>query len=53
MSDHELSDVVGDPNMPIVSNLTSHETGRQRHPAADKAIWAFLQTVPPVEKGNR
>lgn len=76
----------GDPNMPIVANLTPHETGLKDWTEADfiralregkrqdgtaisefmpwraygqmgdselKAIWAYLQTVPSVEKGNR
>ena len=76
----------GDPNMPIVANLTPHETGlrnwteddfmramregrrkdgselsaympwrayRQMSDAELKAIWAYLRTVPAVEKGNR
>ena len=78
--------VAGDPNMPIVANLTPHETGLKGWTESDfiralregkrkdgteilpqmpwkaygqmsdvelKAIWAYLQTVPPVEKGNR
>lgn len=76
----------GDPNMPIVANITPHETGLKDWTEADfiramregkrkdgrelsrympwkaylqmsdaelKAIWAYLQTVPAVEKGNR
>ncbi|MGH6891002.1 MAG: c-type cytochrome [Dongiaceae bacterium] len=76
----------GDPNMPIVANITPHETGLNNWTEADfiralregkrkdgtaiseympwraygqmsdaelKAIWAYLRTVPPVEKGNR
>ncbi len=75
----------GDPNMPIVANITPHETGLkdwteedfiralregkrkdgtaisnympwraygQMSDAELKAIWAYLRTVPPVEKGN-
>ena len=78
--------IQGDPNMPIVANLTPHETGLkgwteedflralhegkrkdgsaiseympwnaygQMSDAELKAIWAYLQTVPAVEKGNR
>jgi mono/diheme cytochrome c family protein len=78
--------VAGDPNMPIVANLTPHETGLKGWTESDfiralregkrkdgtgilpqmpwkaygqmsdvelKAIWAYLQTVSPVEKGNR
>jgi mono/diheme cytochrome c family protein len=78
--------IQGDPNMPIVANLTPHETGLKDWTEADfiralregkrkdgrqlsgympwkaygqmsdaelKAIWAYLRTVPPVEKGNR
>jgi mono/diheme cytochrome c family protein len=77
--------VAGDPNMPIVPNITPHETGLKGWSEADffralregkrkdgsailpqmpwkaygqmkdvelKALWAYLQTVPPVEKGN-
>jgi len=77
--------VAGDPNMPIVANITPHETGLKGWTEADlfralregkrkdgtailpqmpwkaygqmkdvelKALWAYLQTVPPVEKGN-
>jgi len=77
--------VAGDPNMPIVANLTPHETGLKGWTEADfiralregrrkdgttiltampwkaygqmndvelKALWAYLQTVPPVAKGN-
>ena len=75
----------GDPDMPIVANITPHETGlkgwsendfiralregkRKDGTAIDnampwkvygqmtdteiKAVWAYLQTVPPLEKGN-
>jgi len=78
--------VTGDPNMPIVANLTPHETGLKGWTEADffralregkrkdgteilpqmpwktygrmndvelKALWAYLQTVPPLAKGNR
>jgi mono/diheme cytochrome c family protein len=78
--------VAGDPNMPIVANLTPHETGLKDWTEADffralregrrkdgssinpampwkaygqmtdtelKAVWAYLRTVPPVEKGHR
>jgi len=78
--------VSGDPNMPIVANLTPHETGLKGWTEADfiralregkrkdgtdilpampwkaygqmndvelKAIWAYLQTVPALAKGNR
>jgi mono/diheme cytochrome c family protein len=78
--------VAGDPNMPIVANLTTHETGLKGWTEADflralregkrkdgtdiltampwkaygqmndvelKALWAYLQTVPSVPKGNR
>jgi mono/diheme cytochrome c family protein len=77
--------VAGDPNMPIVANLTPHETGLSGWTETDffralregrrkdgtdikpqmpwkaygqmkdvelKALWAYLQTVPPVAKGN-
>ena len=77
--------VAGDPNMPIVANLTPHETGlrgwteadflrairegkrkdgtdikpqmpwqtyRQMNDVELKALWAYLQTVPAVAKGN-
>jgi mono/diheme cytochrome c family protein len=77
--------VDGDPNMPIVANLTPHETGLKEWTEADfiralregrrkdgsainpampwkaygqmsdtelKAVWAYLLTVPPVEKGH-
>jgi mono/diheme cytochrome c family protein len=77
--------LAGDPDMPIVANLTPHETGLKGWVEADfirairegkrkdgtdisrmmpwqaygrmtdtelKAIWAYLQTVPPREKGN-
>ena len=75
----------GDPDMPIVANLTPHETGLKGWSESDffralregkrkdgsainpmmpwkaygqmsdtelKAVWAYLQTVPPMEKGN-
>ena len=78
--------VSGDPNMPIVANLTPHETGLKGWTEGDflralregkrkdgtdilpqmpwkvygqmndvelKALWAYLQTVPPLAKGNR
>jgi cytochrome c553 len=78
--------VAGDPNMPIVANLTPHETGLSGWTEADfvralregkrkdgtdilpqmpwraygqmkdvelKALWAYLQTVPAIAKGNR
>ena len=78
--------VAGDPNMPIVANITPHETGLKGWTEADflralregkrkdgtdikpqmpwrvygqmsdvelKAVWAYLQTVPPLPKGNR
>jgi mono/diheme cytochrome c family protein len=78
--------IQGDPNMPIVANLTPHGSGLkdwteanfiramregkrkdgrelsgympwraygQMSDAELKAIWAYLQTVPAVEKGNR
>jgi mono/diheme cytochrome c family protein len=78
--------VAGDPNMPIVANLTPHETGLKGWTEADffralregkrkdgtdvlpqmpwkaygqmndvelKALWAYLQTVPAMEKGKR
>jgi mono/diheme cytochrome c family protein len=77
--------LVGDPDMPIVANLTPHETGLKTWSESDfiralregkrkdgtaintmmpwkayrqmtdtelKAMWAYLQTVPAVEKGN-
>ncbi len=77
--------VAGDPNMPVVANITPHETGLKGWTEADffralregrrkdgteilpqmpwkaygqmtdvelKALWAYLQTVPPMEKGN-
>jgi mono/diheme cytochrome c family protein len=77
--------LAGDPDMPIVANLTPHETGLKSWNEADfiralregkrkdgtainpvmpwksygqmsdtelKAVWAYLQTVPPMEKGN-
>jgi mono/diheme cytochrome c family protein len=76
----------GDPHMPIVANLTPHETGLRDWTEADfiramregkrkdgtaiseympwkaygqmgdaelRAIYAYLRTVPPLEKGNR
>ena len=78
--------VAGDPNMPLVPNITPHETGLKGWTEADffralregkrkdgtelrpqmpwraygqmsdveiKALWAYLQTVPAVEKGKR
>ena len=78
--------VAGDPNMPIVANITPHETGLKGWTEADfiramregkrkdgtdllpqmpwkaygqmtdvelKALWAYLETVPAVEKGKR
>jgi mono/diheme cytochrome c family protein len=75
----------GDPDMPIVGNITPHETGLKGWSEGDfihalregkrkdgsainvmmpwkaygqmsdtelKAVWAYLQTVPPREKGN-
>jgi mono/diheme cytochrome c family protein len=78
--------VAGDPNMPIVANLTPHETGLKDWTEADfiralregkrkdgtelrpqmpwkaygqmsdvelKAVWAYLQTLPAIRKGNR
>jgi mono/diheme cytochrome c family protein len=78
--------VAGDPNMPIVANLTPHETGLQGWTEADfframregkrkdgadilpqmpwkaygqmndvelQALWAYLQTLSPIPKGNR
>ncbi len=77
--------VAGDPNMPVVANITPHETGLKGWTEADflralregkrkdgtdikpqmpwaaygqmndvelKALWAYLQTVAPVPKGN-
>ena len=77
--------VAADPNMPLVANLTPHETGLRGWTEADfiralregkrkdgtailtampwkaygqmndvelKALWAYLQTVPPMPKGN-
>jgi mono/diheme cytochrome c family protein len=77
--------VAGDPNMPIVANLTPHETGLKGWTEMDffralregkrkdgtdilpqmpwkaygkmndvelKALWAYLQTVAPLAKGN-
>ncbi len=77
--------LAGDPDMPIVANITPHETGLKSWSEADfiralregkrkdgtsiskmmpwqgygqmtdtelKAVWAYLQTVPPREKGN-
>ena len=78
--------LAGDPAMPIVANLTPHETGLKDWTEADfiralregkrpdgsaiseympwkaygnmndtelKAIWAYLRTLEPVEKGSR
>lgn len=78
--------LVGDPNMPIVANLTPHATGLQAWTEEDffralregirkdgtpispmmpwrayaqmtdseiKAVWAYLRTIPAVEKGLR
>jgi cytochrome c553 len=78
--------VPGDPHMPIVANLTPHETGLKSWSEADfvralregkrpdgsaiseympwqayaslsdtqiKAIWAYLHSLEPVEKGRR
>jgi mono/diheme cytochrome c family protein len=78
--------VAGDPNMPLVANLTPHETGLKGWTEADffralregkrkdgtdilpqmpwkaygqmkdvelKALWTYLQAVPPVAKGSR
>jgi len=77
--------IAGDPNMPVVANITPHETGLKGWTEADffralregkrrdgtdikpqmpwaaygqmrdvelKALWAYLQTVQPVPKGN-
>jgi cytochrome c553 len=77
--------LAGDPDMPIVANLTPHETGLKSWSEGDfiralregkrkdgtdinkmmpwqaygqmtdtelKAVWAYLRTVPPREKGN-
>jgi mono/diheme cytochrome c family protein len=77
--------ISGDPNMPIVANLTPHETGLKGWTETDffralrdgkrkdgtdilpqmpwkaygqmndvelKALWTYLQAVPPVAKGN-
>jgi hypothetical protein len=77
--------LAGDPDMPIVANLTPHETGLKTWSESDfiramregkrsngteiskmmpwqaygrmtdtelKAMWAYLQTVPALEKGN-
>jgi mono/diheme cytochrome c family protein len=77
--------IAGDPNMPIVANITPHETGLKGWTEADflralregkrrdgtdilpqmpwkaygqmkdvelKALWAYLQTVPPMMKGG-
>ena len=77
--------VAGDPNMPMVANITPHETGLKGWTEADffralrdgkrkdgtairpqmpwkaygqmndvelKALWAYLQTVPPLEKAQ-
>lgn len=76
----------GDPNMPVVANLTPHETGLKQWTEVDfiramregkrkdgtaiseympwkaygqmgdaelRAIYAYLRTVPPLEKGSR
>jgi mono/diheme cytochrome c family protein len=78
--------MAGDPDMPIVANITPHETGLKSWSEGDfiralregkrkdgtainkmmpwkaygqmtdtelKAVWAYLQTVSAVEKGNR
>ena len=78
--------VAGDPGMPIVANITPHETSlkgwteadffralregkrkdgtaiqpqmpwkayRQMNDVELKALWAYLQTVPPMDKGSR
>jgi mono/diheme cytochrome c family protein len=78
--------LAGDPDMPVVANITPHATGLKSWSEADffralregkrkdgtaiskmmpwqaygqmsdaelKAVWAYLQTVPPLEKGNR
>jgi mono/diheme cytochrome c family protein len=78
--------IAGDPNMPIVANLTPHETGlrgwteadffralragkkkdgtdilpqmpwkayRQMNDVELKALWAYIQTLAPMEKGSR
>lgn len=77
--------LAGDPNMPLVANLTPHETGLKSWSEADffrairtgqrpdgtaisemmpwrgyaqmtdtelKAVWVYLQTLPPLAKGN-
>jgi hypothetical protein len=77
--------LAGDPDMPVVANLTPHFTGLKSWSEEDfiralregkrkdgteiskmmpwqaygqmsdtelKAVWAYLQTVPPLEKGN-
>jgi mono/diheme cytochrome c family protein len=77
--------IAGDPNMPIVANITPHETGLKGWTETDffralregkrkdgsdilpqmpwkaygqmkdvelKALWAYLQTVPPIVKGS-
>jgi mono/diheme cytochrome c family protein len=77
--------LAGDPDMPIVANLTPHDTGLKSWSESDfiralregkrkdgtdiskmmpwqaygqmtdtelKAVWAYLRTVPPREKGN-
>jgi len=77
--------MVGDPDMPIVANLTPHETGLKSWSESDffralrdgkrkdgtaistmmpwqaygqmtdtelRAVWAYLRTVPALEKGN-
>jgi mono/diheme cytochrome c family protein len=78
--------ISGDPNMPIVANITPHETGLKGWTETDffralregkrkdgtdilpqmpwkaygqmkdvelRALWAYLQTVPPIVKGSR
>ena len=78
--------IAGDPNMPLVANITPHESGLKGWTEADffralregkrkdgsgilpqmpwqaygqmsdveiKALWAYLQTVPSSEKGER
>jgi mono/diheme cytochrome c family protein len=77
--------LAGDPDMPVVANITPHETGLKSWSEADfiralregkrkdgtaiskmmpwqaygqmsdtelKAVWTYLRTVPPREKGN-
>ena len=77
--------LAGDPDMPIVANITPHETGLKAWSESDfiralregkrkdgtaiskmmpwqaygqmtdtelKAVWAYLRTAPPLEKGN-